>query len=170
MKIAIAGFAGSGKTTVGKRLAKELNFNLISPSFKDLAKKEGITLEEFQKKAEKNKVIDITFDKYVLDETKKGNCIITTWLGPWIVDADLRIWLYAPFKVRAKRISERDKISILQAEKSIRTREMQNKKRYLALYKIDITDTNIFDVAFNSARFSPREIVGIIIQIMKIKR
>lgn len=169
MIITIAGFAGSGKTTVGEILAKELNYAFVSPSFKDLAEKEGISLMEFQKKAEKNKNIDLKFDEYLKSEAKKGNCVITTWLGPWMVNADLRIWLFAPLDIRAKRVAERDNLSVSEAKKAIEQREKQNRKRYLALYNIDIFDTYIFDVLLSSAKFTPKEIAGVIAKIIDIK-
>lgn len=53
MIIAVSGLTGSGKNTLGELLSKELGYTLVCPTFKDLAAKEGITLMEFQKKAEK---------------------------------------------------------------------------------------------------------------------
>jgi CMP/dCMP kinase len=170
MIIAIAGFAGSGKTTLGKALAERLGYRLISPSFKDLATKEGISLAEFQKRAEKDRNIDLKFDEYLKQEAAKGNCVVTTWLGPWMVDADLRIWLFAPAEIRAKRAAERDGVSAQEAAREIKNREEGNRKRYLALYKIDIFDTSTFDVSFNSARFSPQEMAGIISGILEAKK
>lgn len=170
MIIAIAGFGGSGKTTLGNVLAQKLGYSLISPSFKDLAAKEGIPLMKFQKKAEKDASIDLKFDQYLKEEAKKGNCVITTWLGPWMVDADLRVWLFAPLEVRANRVAERDGISISDAKKQLIRREKQNRKRYLKLYKIDIFDTSVFDISFNSGKFSPEEMAKIILKIIEIKK
>ncbi len=170
MIIAIAGFAGSGKTTLGRALAKKLGYRMVSPSFKDLAAKEGISLMEFQKKAEKDKGIDLKFDAYIKSEAKKGNCVITTWLGPWMSKADLRVWLFAPLEVRAKRVAGRDNISATTAKKEIQKRERQNRRRYKKLYKIDIFDTSGFDVSFNSAKFSPEEMAEAIMKIMEIRR
>ncbi len=167
MKIAIAGFAGSGKTTLGRALAGKLGYSLISPSFKDLAAKEGVSLMEIQKKAETDKKIDLKFDEYIKSEAKRGNCVITTWLGPWMVDADLRVWLFAPLATRAKRVAERDGISARAAMAHIKKREAQNRRRYKKLYKIDIFDTSGFDVSFNSARFSPEEMADMITKIME---
>lgn len=170
MIIAIAGFVGSGKTTLGKALAERLGYRLVSPSFKDLAEKEGISLMEFQKRAEKDSNIDLKFDEYVKAEASKGNCVITTWLGPWMTDADLRIWLFAPLEVRAKRTAERDGVSVKEAAEHIKKREEQNRKRYLKLYNVDIFDTSIFDVSFNSAKFSPMEMAETVVKINEMKK
>lgn len=170
MIIAIAGFAGSGKTTLGTSISRKLGFSLISVSFKDLAKKEGISLEEFQLKAESDRNIDLKFDEYIKEEAKKKDCVITTWLGPWMVDADLRVWLYAPVSLRAKRVAERDGLSLKEAKKHIRKREAQNRRRYKKLYKIDIFDTSTFDISLNSGNFLPDEMAEIISKALEIKK
>ena len=97
MIIAISGFTGCGKNTLGELLAKKLGYKLVCPTFKDLAAEEGITLMEFQAKAAKDKNIDKKFDAALRKQVAatKGNCVVTTWLGPWMVDADLKIKLFA---------------------------------------------------------------------------
>lgn len=169
MIVAIAGFAGSGKTTLGTALAKKLGYALVAPTFKDLANREGISLDEFQKKAERDKNIDLKFDEYLKAEAKKGNCVVTTWLGPWMVDADLRVWLYAPLEVRAKRVSGRDNFSAKEAAEHIKRREDGNRARYLKLYGIDIFETSSFDICLNSENFSPEEMAEMLARALEIK-
>lgn len=170
MIIAIAGFAGSGKTTLGRTLSQKLGYSLVSPSFKDLAEKEGIPLMEFQKRAEQDKNIDLKFDEYVKSESSKGNSVVTTWLAPWMVDANIRIWLFAPIEVRAKRVATRDGLTAPEATKHIKDRENGNRKRYLKLYKVDIFDTSGFDLCFNSSKFTPEEMAEIVIKLIEVKK
>ncbi len=167
MIIAIGGLTGSGKTTLGKLLARELGYRLIAPTFKDLAKKEGLSLEEFQKKAEKDYDIDKKFDEYIREESKKGNCIVATWLSAWNSSADLKILLYAPLEVRAKRIKERDNIK--NPEEYIKRIDENNHRRYLKVYGINIYDKEVYDICFNTSTFSPEEMVKIIKKIINIK-
>jgi len=145
MIIAVGGLTGSGKNTLGELLAKKLGLKLVCPTFKDLAKREGIPLMEFQKRAEKDQNIDKKFDAELKEQAKKGNCVVTTWLGPWMVDADLRVWVFAPADVRAKRISKRDGMVLEQAKKHIHERDEENRQRYLNVYGIDIYDHDTFD-------------------------
>ena len=166
--IAIGGFTGSGKNTVGEFLAKELNFNLVCPTMKDLAKKEGISLIEFQKRAEKDHNIDIKFDQLLKDEASKGNCVVTTWLGPWMLQADLRIFLNAPPIVRAERIMPRDNLTLEQALKHIKERDAQNKRRYKKIYKIDIEDNSIFDLVINSQKLNKDQVNRIVLHFSKM--
>ncbi|MEM4335529.1 MAG: cytidylate kinase family protein [Candidatus Anstonellales archaeon] len=165
--ITISGFAGAGKTTLGKLLAKKLNYRFIAPTFKDIAKKEGITLMEFQRRAEKDPDIDKKFDNYIKKEAKSGRCVIATWLAPWMVKNSFKIWVFAPLEIRAKRLAKRDGISIKEAKRHILEREESNRKRYKKVYGIDIMDYSIFDVCLNAKTFKPKEMVGIIMEALK---
>jgi cytidylate kinase len=167
MIIAVAGLTAAGKNTLGEAIAKSLNLRLVCPTFKDLAKKEGISLMEFQKKAESDPNIDLKFDAYLKEEANKGDCVVTTWLGPWIVDADIRILVFAPFEIRAERLAKRDGITIEEAKKHIKERDEENRQRYLKLYGIDIYNQDIFDVCINNDKLTPKQTRDIALAIIK---
>ena len=169
MIIAIAGLTGSGKNTLGEQLAQALGFRLVCPTFKDLAKKEGLSLMEFQKRAEKDQNIDKKFDAELKSQAK-GNCVVTTWLGPWMVPADMRIYVFAPADIRADRVAKRDGITIAQAKKHIKERDEENHARYLKLYSIDIYDTSNFDLCISSGKFSKEEMLELALQAIKIRK
>ena len=168
MIIAISGLTGSGKNTLGEYLAGALDLKLVCPTFKDLAKKEGISLMDFQKRAEKDPNIDKKFDAELKGQAK-NNCVVTTWLGPWMVNADLRVYVFAPKEVRAERVAKRDSVSAQQAKKHIKERDEENRKRYLKVYGIDIYDTSNFDVCLSSANFSKEEMRDAVLEIIKIR-
>jgi len=167
MIIAVGGLTGSGKNTLGEILAKKLGYRLISPTFKDLAKKEGIPLMEFQKRAEKDPGIDRKFDALLKEEAAKGECVVTTWLGPWMVDADLRILVYASDDVRAKRIANRDNMGLDIAKKHVKQRDEENRGRYKKLYNIDIFDQSIYDISINNGKMSAERTGEIALAIVK---
>ena len=168
MIIAVAGLSGSGKNTLGELLARELGCKVVSPTFKDLAAKEGISLMEFQKKAEKDPDIDKKFDA-VLKEQASGDCVVTTWLGPWIVDADVRIKVFAPLEVRARRLMKRDSMSLKEAMSHVSERDGANRKRYKKVYGIDIYDDSGFDALLNSGIYSPQQLASIAMAIIRTK-
>ena len=169
MIIAVSGLSGSGKNTLGELLAKELGYKLVCPTFKDLAAHEGISLMEFQEKAANDHDIDRKFDE-VLREQAKGDCVVTTWLGPWMLEADVRIRVFAPLEVRAGRLAGRDGMKIDEARKHILERDEGNRKRYRKVYGIDIYDEGLFDASLNSGVFRPEELLGISLAIIKAKR
>ncbi|MEM3422639.1 MAG: cytidylate kinase family protein [Candidatus Bilamarchaeaceae archaeon] len=169
MIIAVWGFTGSGKNTLGELLAKSLGYPVISPTFKDIAAKEGISLMEFQKKAELDHNIDKKFDELLKEQVAatKGNCVVTTWLGPWMVKADLRIKINVPLDVRAARVAKRDNISLEEARKHVEERDRQNIERYRKVYGIDITDDSIFDLQLDGEKNSPEELLRQVLYFIK---
>ncbi len=170
MIIAISGLSGSGKNTLGSVLAEMLRYRLVCPTFKDLAKKEGVSLMEFQKRAEKDPGIDRKFDALLKEEAGKGNCVVTTWLGPWMVEPQVRVWVFAPDGVRAQRLAKRDGMPLKEAKAHIRERDAANRERYLKLYGVDIFDTSGFDVCVNSGLYSPEELAGIVMKVIETKK
>ncbi|MFH2105744.1 MAG: (d)CMP kinase [Candidatus Micrarchaeota archaeon] len=169
MILAINGLTGSGKNTLGELLAKELGYKLVCPTFKDLAKEEGISLMEFQKKAEKDHNIDKKFDD-ILKKQATGNCIVTTWLGPWIVKPDVSIRLFAPLDVRARRVAKRDEMKPGESLKHVDKRDNDNRKRYLEVYNIDIFNTDNFDACLSSEKYNPEQLKKIVLNIIKLKK
>ncbi len=170
MIIAVSGLTGSGKNTLGELLAAELGYRAVSPTFKDLAAKEGVSLMEFQRKAEKDPDIDRKFDALLREQVAAGDCVVTTWLGAWIVDADVRIKVFAPLKVRAGRIAKRDRMDEGEAARHVKERDDANRKRYLRLYGIDIYDDGGFDALLNSGIYTPEELVGISLAVIKARK
>jgi cytidylate kinase len=168
--ICISGLTGSGKNAAGEALAKRLGLRLVSPTFKNYAKKEGVSLMEVQRKAGKDKRIDADFDKLVVKDSSKGNCIVTTWLGPWMVkNADLRVWIDADESVRAARIAKRDGMGEEEALAHLRLRDNDNRERYKKYYGINLDDHADFDLKIDSGRHSPDEIAELIEKALRAK-
>jgi len=169
MIIAVWGLTGAGKNTLGKLIAEKLGYKHVCPTFKDVAKQEGVSLMEFQKMAEKDHRIDQKFDEVLKKECAKGDSVVTTWLGPWMLDADVRIKIYVPDEERARRIAARDKMTPEEAMEHINERDKNNLERYKAVYEIDITNEDIFDVCLNGGKFDPQQLLEISLAVIKQK-
>jgi cytidylate kinase len=87
-----------------------------------------------------------------------------------MVNADLRVKLFTPDIIRAKRVATRDKISEAAALKAMKERDEQNRNRYLKLYNIDIYSDDVFDVKINSGIYSPDELLKIVLDIIRVKK
>ena len=171
MIICISGLSGSGKNSVGRLVAEKLGLRLIDPTFKTLAAKQKMSLLDFHKKAEHEHSIDKNFDAHLIRDAKKGNCVVTTWLGPWMIkNADMRIWLYAPSSARAARVAKRDGMSNVEAARHIAERDESNRLRYLEIYKIDIYDHSGFDLVINSEMYLPAASAEIIAAAARTKK
>jgi len=165
--IAVSGPHGSGKSTAAKKVAEFLNYEYFSAGelFREMAKKEGLNLEEFSKVAEKKEEIDRYIDDHTLKVAKSGNdIVIDAQLGGWVLKdiADLLIYVMAPFNTRIQRIAQRENRSIELIKTETLTRENSEKQRYQKLYNIDITDLSIYDVIISSNKFNASDCVHII--------
>ncbi|UXD21893.1 cytidylate kinase [Ignicoccus pacificus DSM 13166] len=168
--IVISGPPGSGKSTVAKMLSELLNLPVISAGsiFRSIAREMGMDLVKFNEYAKENPRIDIEIDLRTLKASIEGNVIIEGHLTAWVAPkADLKVYLTAPIRVRAKRIAKRDGIDEEEAMFSILEREKAHWERFKALYGIDITDLSPFDLVVDTSKFRPEEISNMIISYIK---
>ena len=174
MRIAIGGLTGSGKSTLGRELAKTLDLEHLTFTFNDLAKEKGVSLMEFQKMAETDPEIDRKFDQMIYSKIKNTeNFVITTWLGAWYdklfgVEYDLKVWLSTSEKIKSERLSNRDNFSIDEALKHLKERDEKNRKRYLSLYNIDIFNQSDFDLKIDNSKLTPEQSVKLILDYVKL--
>ncbi|MDL2270316.1 AAA family ATPase [Methanobrevibacter sp. OttesenSCG-928-I08] len=171
MIITIGGLAGSGTTTAAEVLSKKLDIPYVSAGsiFRDMAKENGMSVIEFSKFAENNTDIDIEIDKRQVELAKNSeNLIIEGRLSAYFIDADLKIWLTAPFDVRANRICDRESKTEDIAAREIKIREESEALRYLDIHNIDISNLDIYDIMINTDRFNPESISEIILTTLKV--
>ncbi|MET1100870.1 MAG: (d)CMP kinase [Pyrodictiaceae archaeon] len=164
--IAISGPAGSGKTTYAKMLARDLGLAYHSAGhvFREMARKAGMSLEEFNRLASSDPRIDLKIDQEVLEIARRGGVVIEGHLVAWIVwsIADVVIYVTAPLEERIRRIAARESRSIRDVARETITREQMQLERYARYYGVDITDYSIFDLVLNTAKLSINDAYTII--------
>ena len=120
---------------------------------REMAAERGQSLIDFSKYAERHPNVDKEIDRRQ-KKLAKGDCVVDGRLSAHFLKADVRVWLMAPIKVRAKRICARDKFaSLKEAAEHIRRREQSERRRYRKIYGIDYTDTGIYDLIVNTSAF-----------------
>lgn len=163
--IAISGQPGSGKTTVAREVANILKLPMASSGsiFRELAAKYGVDLLQFHKYAESHVEIDKMIDSMALERAKNGDVVLEGHLTAWLVrpHADVCIYLKAEREVRARRIAIRDGRLFEEAVRDMDEREELNRRRYLAIYGIDIRDLSIFDLVLDTSYLSINDAVRI---------
>ncbi|MBN1801378.1 MAG: AAA family ATPase [Candidatus Lokiarchaeota archaeon] len=175
MIITISGLHGTGKSTVGKRIAKSLGLRYYSTgqAFRDLAMDHEMTLEEFTAHAENNPKIDKELDEKIVELAKEGNIVIDSQLSGYILEtkADFKILLACPIETRVKRMADRDKTSYEEKFKETTLRETSEKERFKELYGIDLGDTikarEIHDLVLETENMTIEEIVKNILDNIK---
>jgi cytidylate kinase len=145
--ICICGMAGSGKSTVAKRLAKKYGLQYYSggDALKALAMERGYENIErgwweskegmrFLKERGKDQEFDEAIDEKLLKMAKRGNVILDSWTMPWLLKTGFKIWLEASPEKRAQRIAKRDRIDAEDALQALQNKEAMTRDIYRRLY------------------------------------
>ena len=165
MIITISGHPGSGKTTVGELIAKQLNLEFISTGhiFRDLAKERGHTLKEFSKLAETDQTIDQEVDRRQKEYGTHPNIVIEGRLAAhFIPHAKIKIWIECSSEERASRISGREGTTLQSALSELQYREASEQKRYKQYYNINIEDIH-YDIILNSTNLTAEQTAQLLI-------
>ncbi len=178
MKVFIAGFTGTGKTTISKNVADKFNLSFYPAStlFKEFAQinsdTKGYWTHEGLKfiKERVGSDVDQKFDKHLLDIVDSNeNFVMDSWTMPWLYKQDaLRILLHAPYEIRVKRILDRDNHDLTSARKAVFVKDHQSKMIYLQKYGFDISkDWNVFDLIVNTQYMDQDEVTDYITNYIK---
>lgn len=153
-------------------MAERLGLRHISVGafFRRLAEERGLTVIDLTKLAEQDPTIDLELDRMAREEAAKGGVVIDGHASPHLLKglAHLRVAIVASFETRVRRLAQRDgkPLEVVAAETTFR--ESAERERFRRLYNIDIEDYRDFDLAINSERFTPEEIVEIIVGALKL--
>ncbi len=172
MRITISGPIGSGKSTVGKIIAKKLDLQFFSGGsiFREEAKKHGMTVEEFNTFSETHREIDLDLDNMQLNYLREhDNIVFESRLAGWLCSKNgieaLKIFLDASENVRFKRVRNRESHSDDDSLKDlIRSRERSEHMRYLQLYGLDYSDHSFYDLYINTDDMLADEVAEIAIR------
>lgn len=173
MIVAVGGPPGSGKTTVAERFAKAHAYALVSAGakFRALSEAKGMSLNEFGLAAEADPSIDRALDHAMLEEILKldatGRDVIVDGRiqAPLLAQRRvpcLKVWIDAKLDVRTGRIAGREKKALKVTRTEIIQREASERRRYKAIYGINLADTSIYDLVIDSSDKTPDEIVALV--------
>jgi cytidylate kinase len=145
--ICISGMAGTGKSTLAKRLARKYRLHYYSggDALKELAGAEGCNVSvngwwetseglRFLERRRNDSKFDKAVDNKLLEYAKQGNVLLDSWTMPWLLNKGFKIWLSASIEKRAERIVKRDKISSKEAIEVLREKEGNTRTIYKRLY------------------------------------
>ena len=164
MQITISGQSGSGKSTIGRALAKRLKYKYydIGDFRRQMAKERGMTIEEFNKLGEKELFTDKEADDYAknIGETE-DNFVMQGRTAYYFVPKSVKIFLTVSSQVAAERVYN-DKVSDRSAQQKtnsveeqmrlLQERDASDILRYRKNYGItDFTDKKHFDLIFDTS-------------------
>ncbi len=164
--ITVSGYPGSGTTTVVARVRDLMglaSYN-VGDIFRALARERGVSIAALHRLAKTDRSIDRQLDAKQVEVARKGDVILEGRLAGFLTHQagipGFRVWLHAPFPVRASRVAERASIPVSRAEEEIRVREEAERTRYLAFYGFDLDDDSIYDLVVDSGETPAETIAG----------
>jgi len=170
--ICISGMAGTGKSTLAKKLAKKYNLTYYSggDALKALAAEEGYDASSegwwespvglrFLERRQGDPSFDKAVDAKLLEYAHQGNVLLDSWTMPWLSKAGFKIWLMASMEKRAQRVAGRDKITVEKALQVLREKEDRTKAIYRQLYGFRLgEDFKPFDLVLDTETMSAEEV------------
>jgi CMP/dCMP kinase len=178
--ICISGMAGTGKSTLSKKLAEKYHLRYFSGGdvLKELAKKEGydVSVRGWWESPEglkflNKRVSDPKFDKEVddklLEYAQQGNVLLDSWTMPWLLTDGFKIWLEASFEKRAARVADRDNMSVGEALEVLKEKEAHTKAIYKALYGFVLgEDYKPFDFVLDTDNLSAADVFAVLCRVI----
>jgi cytidylate kinase len=169
--ITVSGPPGCGATTVCEGLSTALDCGYVSGGdiFRQLADDRGLSLSQLIAKTDETDEIDRALDQRLRTIAEKWGAsnkpfVLESRLAGWLAGnrADLRVWLDAPDEVRVDRTRDRAEM-----EAEMRVREVSEAGRYRSYYGIDVNDRSFYDLAINTARWSPEATLQMILSAVE---
>lgn len=178
--ICISGMAGTGKSTLSKKLAEKYHLRYFSGGdvLKDLAKQEGYDVSirgwwespdglKFLNERVNNLKFDKAVDDKLLEYAQQGDVLLDSWTMPWLLKVGFKIWLEASFEKRAARVADRDNISIAEALEVLKEKEAHTKAIYKELYGFSLgEDFKPFDFVLDTNNLNAEEVFAILCRVI----
>ena len=177
--VCISGLAGTGKSTLAKKIAKKYNLKYFSggDALRALATEKSYNSKgwwespeglDFLAKREKDPTFDKLVDNKLLEFAQKGNVLLDSWTMPWLIDYGFKIWLAASLRKRTERIAKRDKLKESEALKVLKEKEERTKNIYKKLYGFSLGDDfKPFHIILDSDKLNAREVFETLCLIME---
>jgi CMP/dCMP kinase len=178
--VCISGMAGTGKSTLAKKLAKKYYLKYYSggDALKALAAEEGYDSSSdgwwespdglrFLEKREENLEFDKAIDDKLLEYAQDGRVLLDSWTMPWLLKTGFKIWLIASVEKRAERIAMRDRIPLKEAVKVLKKKETITKAIYKKLYGFMLgEDFEPFNLVLDTNKLSAEEVFQTLCMVM----
>lgn len=165
MKITITGFPGSGKSTLGKGIAKALDLKHYSAGdfLREIAKEKGLTLMQLQEEMKNDSSVDDELDRRnkELGETQ-DNFVVDGRMAWHFIPDSIKIFVKINLDIAAERVfkdikecrgerhQELENKSVEETRKNMEKRMNMNKERYNKLYRLNYLDEGNYDIVVDT--------------------
>lgn len=177
--ITITGLPGSGKSSTADEVARILGYKRFSSGDfwrKEIAQKQGLSIEELNFRAEKDPSLDTLLDEAVKHAGEKEHIVIDSRLAfHWIPDA-FKVFLridphtaaeraYAHIVTNGRVTQTADSVDDLY-QKTLK-RVDSERLRYKKLYDVDYMDESQYDFVIDTTKYPLKKVASIVVGIYK---
>jgi cytidylate kinase len=178
--VCISGMAGTGKSTLAKKLAQKYGLKYYSggDALRALAAEKGYTSSSngwwespeglsFLEQRKLDTSFDRAVDEKLLEYAAQGNVLLDSWTMPWLVKQGFKIWLAASVEKQAERIAQRDKMTVEAALEALKKKEARTKAIYNQLYGFALgEDFAPFNLILDTDNLSAEEVFQVLCKVI----
>lgn len=170
-KITLSGLAGSGKSTVGRLLAKKLNYEYLSIGEYSRQYAQAyfnVGINEFQLICKQSPELDRQLDQSFIEACQNAEkAVIDYRLGFHLIKNAFHVFLSVSDEAAAKRIEASGRQN--ENAESIRKRNREMNERFCKIYKADFTDFGNYDLVIETDKLNPEQVVNQIMDVVLIR-
>lgn len=172
MVISLTGMPGSGKSTVGRELAKSLGvpFYSMGDLRAKMAMERGLTIDQLNELGEREAFTDNDADAYQTKLGESGESFVVDGRLSWhFIPRSFKVFLDVDDTEGARRIygasqkharpDERPYASVDDAKEAIAARVASDRRRYEKYYGVDFTDRARYDLVVDTTSFPAKEVI-----------
>ena len=170
--ITLSGKPGSGKSSTADRVAELLGYSRYSSGelVRDITRKQKITLQEFNKRAEAKPEIDHKIDEELRRLRDDNDIVIDSRLGFYWIPESFKVYLDLDSDVAIARIFKDANLNTLRSGSGegsptmgdvmdqVEERMQSERARFKKLYGINPYSIEHFDLVIDTARHSPQTV------------
>ena len=170
--ITLSGKPGSGKSSTADKVAELLSYTRHSSGdmVRQILKKSGMTLEEYNNKAKTDHDLDAEVDGKLRDLRDQNDIVVDSRLGFYWIPESFKVYLDLDIDIATARIfkdtvsnSARSSVgtsstSLDAVSKQVRDRMLTEQSRFRSMYGVDPYDKNHFDFVIDTSRQNPQSV------------
>ena len=176
-RITISGHPGSGTSTLVSGICREMGWNSLNGGeiFRTEAKNRGMSLSEFGDLCSSDFTVDKSLDEILKQrmQDKNGPEVMESRLSGWwahLLGIDcFRIWLDVDEETRARRVVNREGISIEDAISQNKKRAEIDLARYQEMYGINPEDSTPYTHILDASSKGVEEVLSEVLKILEVQ-
>ncbi len=166
LRLTVSGLPGSGTSTLVALLEETLGIDSMNGGdvFRDEAARRGLSVQEFsavcRAEPEVDRQLDELLKRCMTDQDGPG-IVESRLAGWWALRLELdvhRVWIEVDEVERMRRIVDREGGAFAERTRENRSRAVSDRRRYLELYDIDISDLTPYSIIIDSTSLSAAEV------------